>query len=120
MYNRDDDFSATKVVMSIVAMVTIMIATAWFIQGSDFFMYKYFAPRTEQVRRETFEQSKAYNEGTAQELRRMQIEYVKATPEQKVALASIILHQMAGYDEEKLPSDLREFLRSIKNTQGVK
>jgi hypothetical protein len=119
MYN-DDDFSIARVLVVITCVTVAIVALAWFIQGSDFFMYKYFAPRTEQVRRETFEQSKAYNEGTAQELRRMQLEYVKATPEQKVALASIILHQMAGYDEEKLPSDLREFLRSVKNSQGVK
>ena len=120
MYNDNDDFSIARVLIVATCVAATIVALAWFIQGSDFFMYKYFAPRTEQVRRETFEQSKAYNEGTAQELRRMQMEYVKATPEQKVALASIILHQMAGYDEEKLPKDLREFLRSVKNEQGVK
>jgi hypothetical protein len=118
MYNDNDDFSIARVLVVVACVASATVSIAWFIQGSDFFMYKYFAPRTEQVRRETFEQSKAYNEGTAQELRRMQLEYVKATPEQKAALASIILHQMAGYDEEKLPYDLREFLRSIK--QGAK
>lgn len=120
MYNDNDDFSIARVLVVVACVVSATVGLAWFIQGSDFFMYKYFAPRTEQVRRETFERSKAYNEGTTQELRRMQLEYIKATPEQKVALASIILHQTAGYDEEKLPNDLKEFLRSVKNSKGVK
>ena len=50
------------------------------------------------MRRETFEESKAYNAGMIQELQNMQFEYVKAAPEQKDALASIILHRVADYD----------------------
>lgn len=45
----------------------------------------------------------------------MQFEYVKATPSQKEALATIILHRAADYDVDKLPADLRSFIQSLRN-----
>lgn len=50
-----------------------------------------------------------------QELQNMQFEYVKATPSQKEALATIILHRAADYDVDKLPADLRSFIQSLRN-----
>ena len=91
-----------------------VIGATWLVQGNDFFLARVFAPRMEAVRRETFEESKAYNEGVAQELRRMKSEYVRATPEQKEALGSLILHQTASYDERRLPVDLQDFLSQLR------
>src|SRR5271157_1542722 len=74
------------------AMVVIIgLGLAWIVQGNDFFMYRYFAPKQEQVRREVFEQSKAYNDGMIQELRTMQLDYIKGTKEQKDGMRSVIL-----------------------------
>jgi hypothetical protein len=92
----------------------VLLGLGWAIQGNDFFLTKYFAPKYEDVRRETFEHSKAYNQGMIQELDNMRFEYVKASPEHKQALASIILHRAADYDEDKLPSDLRNFIRDLR------
>lgn len=103
-----------KTVLLVIVVLVLMLGLAWLIQGNDFFLYKVFAPKYEQVRRETFEQSKAYNQGMIQELQNMQFEYAKATPEQKDALASIILHRAADYPEDKMPSDLREFVQKLK------
>lgn len=103
--------------------LAIIFGLAWLVQGNDFFMYRYFAPKQEQVRRETFEQSKAYNDGMLQDLRRAQLDYAKtATPEQKLAIGSLILHRVAGYDHDKLPLDLRQFVRQLEAEQagGVK
>lgn len=94
--------------------LVLILGLSWIVQGNDFFLTKVFAPKYEAVRRETFEQSKAYNQGTVQELQRMRFEYVKATPDQKVALASVILHQVADYDVNKLPPDLQEFIEALK------
>jgi hypothetical protein len=96
-----------------LVLLTILGLT-WVIQGNDFFLYKAFAPRYEQVRRETFEQSKAYNQGMAQQLQAMQFDYVRASSDEKDALAQIILHRVADYDESKLPADLRQFLASLR------
>jgi len=97
-------------------VLVLLTAATWAIQGSDFALYRFFAPKQEAVRREVFEQSKAYNQGMVQEIQNMQFEYVKATPDQKAALASIILHRTADFDMSKLSPDTRAFIDSLRAT----
>jgi len=96
-----------------------LVGTVWAIQGSDFILYRTFAPRYEAVRRETFEGSKAYRQGGAQELQAMQAQYVTASPEHKAALASIILHRAADFPEDAMSPDLRSFVADLKRERGL-
>ncbi len=108
-----------KATAVIVGILVLFLGFGWLIMGNDFFMFKVFAPRVEQVRREVFEQSKAYKQGVIQELQNMQFEYIQASPEHKEALASLILHRAADFDENKLPSDLREFIAQLRREQSA-
>ena len=108
-----------KIIGGAILFILLFTALAWLIQGSDFFLYKFWAPKYEGVRREVFENTKSYNQGMIQEIRNYQIEYVKATKEQKGALASVILHQVADYPEDKMPLDVKDFIQSLRNKQGV-
>ena len=103
-----------------VAAVLVLTGLGWVVQGNDFFLYKTFAPKYEQVRRETFEQSKAYNQGMVQELQNMQFEYIKADEAHKAALASVILHRAADFNmsDSRVPSDLRQFVAELKSKQS--
>lgn len=104
-----------------MAIALVVMAGAGFaIQGSDFVLYRYFAPRQEAVRREVFEQSKAYNQGAIQELQNMEFEYQRADAEHRGALASIILHRAADYDQDRLPPDLRRFISQLRDQRNVK
>jgi len=101
--------------IGIALLVIITVSFLGFlVNGGNLLSYKFFAPKTEQVRRETFEQSKAYNQGMIQELQNMQFEYIKATPEQQIALKSVILHRAADYPEDKMPNDLHNFIEELK------
>ena len=100
--------------MTVLLVLVVLLGAMWLLQGNDFFLYRAFAPRYEQVRRETFEQSKAYRQGMAQELDAMRFEYVKATESPKTALASVILHRAADVDPASLPTDLREFIAGLR------
>jgi hypothetical protein len=91
-----------------------LLGLVWVLQGNDFFLYKAFAPRYEQTRRQVFEQSKAYNQGMIQELQNMQFEYEQADAAHRAALGSIILHRAADYDEARLPSDLQTFIAGLR------
>ena len=106
-----------KGVLSIVCLVLVVLATKWVVQGNSFFLFKVFAPLYEQTRRETFEQSKAYRQGMIQEIQNMQFEYVQATPDQKVALRSIILHRVSDFPMDELPTDLRFFVETLRKEQ---
>lgn len=84
-----------------------------FIVGSLEF-YRWYGSRQEAARREVYEQSKAYNEGIAQELQQMMFEYAKAPAAERAALASAILHTVADYDLDRLPADEQDFVRSLR------
>lgn len=105
---------SVSVVGLCVLGVALMLGLGWLATGNEFFLYKVFAPKFEQVRRETFEQTKSYNQGMIQELQNMQFKYVEGTQEQKDALASIILRRAADYDENKLPPDLHSFIVQLR------
>jgi hypothetical protein len=100
---------------------TIIVFFIFFIgficQQNDLFMYKHFAPKYEQARRETFEQSKAYNEGMAQELEKMMLDYKKSnSDDEKQALKSVILHRAANFDLDSpsVSTELRSFIQGLK------
>lgn len=109
--------SMKELVVTSLFVVVVVVGLWWMFQGNDFFLYKVFAPKYEAVRRETFEQSKAYRHGMIQELRKQQVEYVRAkedSPERE-ALASLILQQVAELDEDAMPKDLQEFVTNLRH-----
>lgn len=109
-----------KIVGSVVAVIVLLFGLTWLVEGNDFFLYKYFGPRREQVRREVFEQTRSFNQGMIQELENMQFEYTKTTDSQsKAALASIILHRASGYnlDDPDVPQSLRTFIAQLKEAR---
>jgi hypothetical protein len=109
------EMKPSKIIGIFVLVIIVMLGLGWLFTGNDFFLYKYFAPKQEAVRRETFEQSKAYNQGVVQELQKQYLEYASATPEAKEALASVVLHQVADYPEDKLPAHLKTFVLKLRN-----
>jgi hypothetical protein len=100
---------------SVLALLGL-VAIVWVLSANDLALSRVFAPRREAVRRQVFEQSKAYREGAAQELRGMQMQYVQADSAHRAALRDVILHRAAGYDEATMPADLRAFLHSLQPT----
>jgi hypothetical protein len=90
--------------------IVALLALGWLFTGNDLAMQKVFAPAREQVRRETFEQSKAYRDGVIQEIRSMQFEYLKADEAHKAAMGAVIRHKLAGFPVDALPSDLQQFV----------
>ena len=90
-----------------------LLAAVWLTAFNTLAMRRAFMPATEQVRRETFEQSKAYRDGMLQELRGMQFAYLQADPEHKAAIASLIRHRAAGFPVDAMPSDLADFIKGL-------
>lgn len=78
-------------------------------------MQGFFAPKFENVRRHTYENSQSYNDGMVQQLSSYYLEYQKANPEQKQALRSVIAHQYANFPVDRLPAHLRAFVSSSLN-----
>lgn len=96
------------------AKVILMLAVAVFAAGSyTLFLTGFFAPKFENVRRNTYENSQSYNDGMIQQLQSYYVEYQKADEAGKETIRSVISHQYANYPEERVPARLRPFLSSV-------
>ena len=117
----EDEFRVRpgKIVAWFLFAIVVILGLTWLVQGNEFFLYKFWAPKQEAVRREVFENTKSYNQGMIQELQNMQFQYVQADAAHKAALASIILHQSADYnlDDPRVPSSLRQFIEGLKQAR---
>lgn len=102
--------------ITIAVLITIFGMT-WLIEGNDFFLYQYFAPKRAAVERKVFTNTPSYIYGTVQELQNMQAEYAVADKDGKASLKPIILHRAAGIDESSLPADLNQFIQQLKEQQ---
>lgn len=103
-------------VAAILGFLFLIFGLGWFIIGNDFFMYKFFAPKYENVRRETFENTQSYVEGKRQDLVKYRLEYKRAkSAEEKEAIKQTIISQFSNFDESKIEEpELRGFLHEMK------
>ena len=104
-----------KPILAIVGGVLGTGAIIWGVTYHDLLFTAFFAPKFENVRRNTFEQSKSFRTGAIQELQNMQFEYIKADPAHKAALADIIRHRAAEVPEDAMPADLQSFISNLPN-----
>jgi len=102
-----------KLTLLAVAALVGIFGMTWLVEGNDFFLYKVFAPKREAVRREVYENTKSYTQGMRQELMNMQMSYIQADAEHKVALAYIIKRRAAEINPEDLTPELRSFIHSL-------
>ena len=105
------------VVGVVVVAVMAAIGLSWIVTGNAVALFRYFAPQVEQVRRETFEQSKAYRQGMVQELQNMRFQYEQAEPEHRAALRAVILRRAVDMPDDALTADLRAFVASLRRPQ---
>lgn len=112
-----DMSDTTKAGALVVAFVVVILAAVgaitWIARSGALAQNALFAPMEERVRRNTFEQSKAYRDGIVQELRSMQFQYLQAKPEHQAGLASVIRHTSAGLPADAIPADLQQFIRTL-------
>jgi hypothetical protein len=90
-------------------------AIGWGLTYHDLIFTSFFAPKYENVRRNTFEQSKSFRTGAVQELQNMQFEYIMAAPEHKKALADIIRHRALEVPADAMPANLQYFISNLPN-----
>ena len=103
---------------SVFLILLFILGLGWVLYGNQFFMFQFFAPKVEQVRRNVFEESKAYRQGLIQEMNSLHVDYIKASPDQKEGLRTIILHKAADIPPEILGPDLNAFLNQLRNERN--
>ena len=103
-----------KLIGTGIVMIAGVLGLIWLVQGNQFFLYRTFAPKYEQVRRETFEQSKAHRQGMIQELQNMAFQYAATDADHRAALGDLILHRSADVDPDAIPPELARFIGDLR------
>lgn len=93
--------------------VLVVVVLGWFFLANDVAQDRVFAPKREETRRVTFEQSKAFNDGVSQDINKFRGDYALADSTGKKMIAQVIRHRLAGYDTNKLSPDLQSFVNSL-------
>jgi hypothetical protein len=101
--------------LAIVGGVFTLGAVTWGVAYHELIFQSFFNPKFEDVRRNTFERSKSFRDGSVQELENMRFEYIKAAPEHKKALADIIRHRATEIPIDAMPADLSAFVNTLSN-----
>lgn len=102
-----------KPILTIIGGAVGISVLIWGFTYKGLIFTSFFAPRFENVRRNTFEQSKSFRTGAVQELQNMQFEYIKASPEHKKALADIIRHRALEVPADAMPTELQSFISNL-------
>lgn len=101
-------------IYSLLGLVGIGIL-GFVLTAYDFGMYKFWAPKQENVRREVFTNTQSYVQGKITALSNERLEYQTTTDRaQKDALRNMILTEAAQIQMELLPPELQAFIRSIE------
>jgi hypothetical protein len=83
--------------------------------GESFLMYKYWAPKQENVRREVFENTDSFVRGKIAHIAQLELDYEQSqSTAQKGALRRMVLTEAAEVDNSKLPASEQEFISSLK------
>ena len=100
--------------LAVIGLLVVILGLSWAVQGNEFFISRWLAPQQERLRRDTFEQSKAYRDGMVKEVQAMMFKYVEAEPAHRDVLADLILSRVAGFDETAFPYDVRSFISNLR------
>jgi hypothetical protein len=93
----------------ILGVVLLAIAVAGL-----FGIRKVLLPAEEQLRRDVYEESKSYRDGTIRDLDNLRLEWLKAEGVHKAALAETARHRAADFPRDELPERLRGWLVEIE------
>ena len=76
---------------------------------------RWAAPEAEAIRRDTYEESKSYLDGTVRDLDNLYLEYQRAdSGPDRAAIADIALHRAADFPEDRLPDRLAIWLETLR------
>lgn len=102
------------ILAAIVLVFAVFIGVGWLAQGNDFFMFKFWAPKYEQVRRETYEQTKSYRQGSVQRLGTLCTQVDQADDAHKGMLNQVIEHEFVEWNSADIPAHLRSCLDTAR------
>ena len=103
-----------KVAGVLVLFLAVGLGLDWISTGENFFLYKYWAPKNEAVRRNVYENTKSYHQGSVQRLDTLCTQVADADVDHKPMLNDVIVHEFAEWSSDDLPDYLRPCLATAR------
>ena len=103
------------IVLACIVVIALLFGLSFGTEHLNLWWQRHFAPKYEDVKRDVFESTRSYNQAKMQELAKYKLEYEMAQDSSaKAALANVIRHKFADYNDEKLPYGLQVFLKEVR------
>lgn len=94
---------------------TLTVALLAMLTFGFFQIRKRLLPAEEALRRDTYEESKSYLDGTVRDIENIRLQWLTATDSvAKAALAATALHRSADFPEERMPETLRRWVQGLR------
>lgn len=103
-----------KVAGVLVLLLIVGLGLDWIGAGENFFLYKYWAPKQEQVRRQVYEGTKSYHQGSVQRLNTLCTQVADADADHKPMINDVISHEFAEWSSDDVPDYLRPCLTTAR------
>ena len=106
--------NTSRMVLIAVAIFFGCLGLDWIVMGNQFFMYKFFAPKQEEVARKVYEQTKQYRQGNIRRLNELCVQVSSADEGHIPMLNDVISHEFAEWDLKDVPDYLKSCLEGSR------
>ena len=103
-----------QVVAGLILVIALLFGLGVGVRWANVQVNRWLSPQEENVRREVFEETKAYNEAKEQELAKLYKEYLSADGDAKKGIEAYVTHSFADYPIDRLDVSLQDFVRECR------
>lgn len=111
---REAWWSAPRVLLAIFVGLVVLYAFGFLATGGDLAIYKFWAPKQEAARRQVYEHTKSYHQGSVQRLNTLCTQVAAADDDHKVMLNDVIAQEFAEWDMSDVPAYLQGCLSTAR------
>jgi len=104
---REGSWSLPRVVFGGLVLMIVFYGFGFLATGGNLAIYRFWAPKQENAKRQVFENTQSYVQGKIQNIGQECFAYRKADGAQKDALAREIRNEAATVSLDKIPGDER-------------
>ena len=102
---RETLWTLPRVVGALFVALVVLYGIGFLTTGGDLAIYRFWAPKQENAKRQVFENTQSYVEGKIQNIEQECFSYRQAEGSSKDAFAGEIRNEAITIDTNKLPSD---------------
>ena len=101
-------------IFTTILVFVLLIGLGWFFQGNDFFLYKYWAPKYEDARRDVYTHTQSYRQGNTQRLGSLCDQVKAADDNHKSMLNAQIKQEFTDWNVSDVPDYLKSCLTTAQ------